>query len=446
MKQARQIRILAALTAAAAACAVFLSLFPKTASAEDAAPSRKITDMSAAEVQAVVLHNQSGTIGLLNLPSGVAVEGGDSSIYSQEKLVSLIYRLAHLDSSGAVEQGAAGMAAFGLETPAAQVSLLTQDETVRLYLGRRCPVSQEYYLLREGDTEIHLVEEETARMLLQGVSDLRQLELFPALTGESVRALRRIVIENSRGRVVLDQLQTDTISSFFGMTAPVAAPLNWKDVDDLVLVPLRALSPERFVSSDVPLSQYGLNQPEYTLELTLDGKEYRCGFVRKDPDTYYCAALDGMLVSEIPAEKVQFLEAGFMDLIGSSIYTRSVADLSRLSAKYEGHLVSLEVSGESTALTATVEGRQMDYLETLAFYNRIDTIPAAAALTGEETIQSQPALTLVFTLRSGQEDILEFYAVSDRQYAVFLNGSAEFTTYATVVTDLINAFHSLSGG
>ena len=92
MKQARQIRILAALTAAAAACAVFLSLFPKTASAEGAAPSRKITDMSAAEVQAVVLHNQSGTIGLLNLPSGVAVEGGDSSIYSQEKLVSLIYR------------------------------------------------------------------------------------------------------------------------------------------------------------------------------------------------------------------------------------------------------------------------------------------------------------------------------------------------------------------
>jgi len=262
MKQARQIRILAALTAAAAACAVFLSLFPKTASAEDAAPSRKITDMSAAEVQAVVLHNQSGTIGLLNLPSGVAVEGGDSSIYSQEKLVSLIYRLAHLDSSGAVEQGADGLAAFGLETPAAQASLLTQDETVRLYLGRRCPVSQEYYLLREGDTEIHLVEEETARMLLQGVSDLRQLELFPALTGESVRALRRIVIENSRGRVVLDQLQTDTISSFFGMTAPVAAPLNWKDVDDLVLVPLRALSPERFVSSDIPLSQYGLDQPE----------------------------------------------------------------------------------------------------------------------------------------------------------------------------------------
>ena len=61
--------------------------------------------------------------------------------------------------------------------------------------------------------------------------------------GDLPRALRRIVIENSRGRVVLDQLQTDTISSFFGMTAPVAAPLNWKDVDDLVLVPLRALSP-----------------------------------------------------------------------------------------------------------------------------------------------------------------------------------------------------------
>lgn len=446
MKQARQIRILAALTAAAAACAAFLTLLPGTISSEDVPSDRAVTDMSAGEIQAVVLHNQSGTIGLLNLPSGVAVEGGDSSIYSQEKLVSLIYRLAHLASSGTIEQGADGLAAFGLETPTAQVSLLTQDETVRLYLGRRCPVSREYYLLREGDTEIHLVEEETAQMLLQGVSDLRQLELFPALTGESVGALNRIVIENDRGRIVLDQLQTDTISSFFGMTAPVAAPLNWKDVDDLVLVPLRALSPDRFASSDLPLSHYGLDQPEYTLELTFAGKEYRCGFVRKDPDVYYCAALDGTLVSEISAEKVQFLEVGFMDLIGSSIYTQSVADLSRLSAKYDGRLVSVEISGESTFLTSTVEGRQMDYLETLAFYDRIDTIPAAAALTGAESIQAQPVLTLVFTLRSGQEDILEFCAVSDRQCAVFLNGAAEFTTYTTVVTDLINAFNVLSGG
>ncbi len=445
MKQSRQIRLLAALTAVAAACAVFLILLPEPTSAGEDTPGRKITDMGAGEVQAVVLHNQSGTIGLLNLPSGVAVEGGDSSLYSQEKLVSLIYRLAHLDSAGTVEEGAGGLEAFGLEPPAAQVSLLTQDETVRLYLGRKCPVSREYYLMREGSAEIHLVGEETAQMLLQGVSDLRKLELFPSLAGDAIRSLSRITIENDRGQIVLDQLQTDTISSFFGMTAPVAAPLNWKEVDDLVLLPLRALSPDRFASSGAPLSKYGLDQPEYTLGLTIAGKEYRCGFVRKDPDTYYCAALDGTLVSEIAAEKVGFLEVGFMDLIGSSIYTRSVADLSRLSAKYDGHLVSIEVSGESTALTATVEGRQMDYLETLAFYDRIDTIPAAAVLTGEEPIRTKPALVLAFTLRSGQEDILEFYPVSDRQYAVFLNGAAEFTTYATVVNDLINAFGSLSG-
>ena len=442
MDERRQIRILALCLAAAAVCAIVLALM-RGGGEEEAEEPPRVTDIPAGEVQGLVLKNGSGTIGLLNLPSGVEVDGQDTSLYDQGKLIRLFYAASHLTASGTVE---GETAEYGLDSPAAQVSLLTDGGTVRLSLGRRCPVSSEYYLRREGEDAVYRVPEETAGLLLQGVSDLRDLALYPPLTEETIGGLTRIALTNGGGTMELRQLQTDTISSFYGLTAPVTAPLNWMDVNELLLTPLRELTPDRFVSEGVPLSQYGLDSPDAVLELEISGRTYRCGFAPKDQDTWYCADLDGTLVREVNGEQAAFLETTFMDLIGNSIYTRSAADIARLTARYGREQVTLEISGEAEFLTASLPGRQLDSRETVAFYSQVDAIPAAGLLTGEESIQGSPMLTLAYTLRDGGEDLLEFYPVTDRRCAVVLNGEAEFTTYTTVVNDLIDAYRRLADG
>ena len=80
----------------------------------------------------------------------------------------------------------------------------------------------------------------------------------------------------------------------------------------------------------------------------------------------------------------------------------------------------------------------------MEFYDKINAIPVAAVLDGEEAITAEPLLTISFTLRSGKEDILEFYPISNRQCAVFVNGTAEFSTYTTVTTDIMKAFDNIS--
>lgn len=47
-------------------------------------------------------------------------------------------------------------------------------------------------------------------------------------------------------------------------------------------------------------------------------------------------------------------------------------------------------------------------------------------------------------MRSGEVDILEFYPISDRQCAVYLNGRAELSTYTTVVEQIIRGFEGLA--
>lgn len=447
MKQHRNIFIASVLLAVTLVISVFLSFAEEPGKKENEETEIVVTDISVGSVQAVALNNESGSIGLFNLADGILVEGADAADYSQSKLITLIYTLSHLKAERIVDDSSALNGAedmYGLKNPQAQVSLLLKEETVRLLLGRKSPISEEYYLQVEGKPQIYMIDGEAAEQMSKSVLDLRDLSMFPAVTGETLKYLEQIAITNSEGRVVLRQIQSDTISSFFGMIEPVTVVLDWKNVDDKVINPLRELAPSRFVSDDVPLSSYGLDMPEYTLELLFGGQKYLCGFVKKDPDSWYCANLAGTLVSEVNASSVEFLQTDFMELIGGSIYTVSAADVSRLSAKYGDENTALELNGESTSLTAVMDDRQMDYLEVTEFFDKIDSIPAATVLDGTETVTSSPVLTLTVSLRNGGEDILEFYSISDRQCAVYVNGVAEFSTYTTVVSDIIAAFRKLA--
>ena len=278
--------------------------------------------------------------------------------------------------------------------------------------------------------------------MTQPADDLRDLTLFPAISSENLAQLQQIRIGSGDSSMLLCQVQTDTLSTFFGLVEPVVAVLNWENVYRQVLSAVFTLTPDHYVSDSRPLSDFGLDAPEYTLELLIDGQTYRCGFSAKDPDTYYCANLDTSLICEIKREKIDFLSVNYIDLIGNSVYNRSAADVSRLSAKYSGGSVSLEITGEGESLTASTGTQQFDSAETVELFRSIGTIPMAAELSGTEETQS-PVLTLCYTMRDGSEDILEFMPISDRQCAVFINGSAEFATYLTSAEDIIRAFDKL---
>lgn len=406
-------------------------------------PVLQITDYKVGTVQAVVMQNQTGTVGLMNLPEGILVEGRETALYAQDKLKSLVYTLAHLQASRSIETENPDLSEYGLDAPQAQVSLLLDQDVVRLQLGRSNPLSGEYYLKVDGHPEIWMISQQTGMQLLQSVEDLRDLSLFPAISSDKQTQPLQVALKNPDGSFVLQLLQTDTVSSFYAMVDPVTTALDWERVDSRVMNPLKELQPVRFVSDDVPLSAYGLEEPEYLLALVYEDRMYRCGFVPRDEESWYCANLDTNLVSLITVDQAAFLETDFLDLIGNSIYSQSLADVSRITMRWPEGGFSLDIEGYFTELTGIAENVQLDYLQLSEFYAKIDSIPAAAVLGTEEIPQGTPLLTLSVSLRSGQENILEFYTISDRQCAVYVDGVAEFSTYLTVVRDMIAAAQAI---
>lgn len=408
-----------------------------------------VTQINSGKVQAVLVSNEGGYTAFYNLATGIYPDGvtdAELSAYSQTSMISFVFSMSHLPGVKELENDTGE---FGFDSPRSEVIIFTDDDTVRLTLGRVSPVSGESYLRVAADSDgiesSWLISEEYADMMLLSLQDYRRLDMFPAVSSSNLSSLQALRIGSGEESYTLQQIESDTISTFFAMLEPVEIGLNWETVYRKIITNLYSLMPDRFVSDDIPLSEYGLDAPEYTLDLFIDGYGYSCGFVRKDPSTWYCANLNSTLVSEISDEKVSFLTTDYLTLIGSSLYSLSAADASAVTASLEGsRSVSVEVSGFSESLCAAVGERQLDKTETLNLFSRITSIPAVAEMPENEDISSEPLLTMTFSLRDGGSDIIELVPLSGgRQCAVFINGQADFATYTTIVNDIISAFGNI---
>lgn len=443
-KQSRLLLILSICIVILAVITAFL-LQPKNATKNDNTMQKSVfvTDVKVNEVNGLALKNQKGNIGIINENGVLQVLDADTNAYDTDKLAALLYNFAHLTADKVVENPLA-LREYGLEEPEAQISLLLADgRKQRIFLGKKCPVSDHYYLQKEGDGHVYLIPALSAMMMLQAADDLRILNLYPPLDAQAMQILNKITLETSNGKFTLTKLKGQA-GNLYEMSAPVKATLDWKKVDTHVIIPLQQLVPQQFVSLDIPLHEYGLDQPDYRLELELDGKKIACGFVQKDADTWYCANLATTLVSSISTEQAAFLQTSYLTLLGDSVYTRTLTEISRMSVTANGKSTSFTVNGEATELTLHTNYRVLDYVEAIDFYNKISAIPAAAVLTGKEKTDPKPLLTLTVALRNGEVDIIEFLPISERQCAVSINGQANFATYDTVVKDLEIAFATLA--
>lgn len=424
----------------------------QSASEETVGEELYVTQINSGKIQAVLASNDGGYTVFYNLATGIYPDGvpdNELSAYSQTSMISFVVSMSHLP---AVKEMENDTGEYGFDSPRSEVIILTDDDTVRLTLGRISPISGESYLRAVCDSDgietLWLISEEYADMMRLSLKDFRKLDMFPAISSSNISSLQALRIGSSEGSFTLQQIESDTISTFFAMVEPVEIGLNWETVYRKIITNLYSLMPDRFVSDDVPLSEYGLDAPEYTLDLFIDGYGYSCGFVRKDPSSWYCANLNSTLVSEISAEKVEFLATGYLELIGTSLYSLSAADASAVTASFtesdgRSRTVSVEVSGFSENLCAVAGEKQLDKTETTELFSRLTSLPAVAVVPQNEDITSAPLLTLTFSLRDGNSDIIELVPLSGgRQCAVFINGQADFSTYTTIVNDIISTLEN----
>jgi len=281
--------------------------------------AKKMLSLDGKTVRALTVTNSHGSFSLEKAggapPEGPApgAERKDWRILSpldtdaDDSVVNaMVNALEDLKSEQVVAEGAQDLAPFGLEKAKIRIEVAAEGEDgplPALLVGKKSPVGQNSYGMKEGEKDVHLLNEYLDDRFDKGLDDLREKRIF-RVNREDIERLEIRKAGTPRLELVRDQGRWE-------MVRPVRAPVAGSEADRL-LDRFTSVSARSFDSEeDRDLRKFGLDAPERELVVTLApdhtqarlelGKVYRTpgGEERvyaKRAETAGVVSLDGDLV------------------------------------------------------------------------------------------------------------------------------------------------------
>ena len=402
------------------------------------AQTAMITDMSVGSLGALAL--SSGGVSTALMVSGdqiILLDAPEGAAISDQMLKAFAYRMAHMPAErvlGKIENPAE----YGFDAYTAAVALLGADGgRTRLYLGSEAPFDAGWYLMREGDESLYLVDDMTAQMMRYTADDFRELNLFPAITAGGLSSVNRMMITAGGETMDIYGLVNDG-AVYFYMAQPYDCLLSWERVANALVSPLAALSKAAYVSGDVSPAKYGLYDPDaIRLTTVVNGQESTLLFAPADEAHYYCAKKGADDVVLVRREDAAFLLTQAADLMDATLYTRSAADVDTIRVYTGDFSGEMTMSGAGMMLRAQIGARTLSQPETVDLYGRMTMLPPAEAIQPGQSISGEPLIEMHIALKDGATDRISLIPVSERRCAVVINGEAAFATYTAAAEEIL---------
>lgn len=430
MKEKRKaLRILWALVLALAVGTAALAFYHPAADTQEADEPAvwQVTDLSVADVGALAITNGHGTFGVLSYNGALELVTQDETLgqhASTSELRSLVYTVSHLTATKKLPADAP-LAQYGYDSPAATVVVLCNDGSeLTLRLLTQSSLDGGYYLYREDTAELFLLDGTTAALLLRSPLDFTEHSVFPTVAASALASVTSLSYDSPAGGYTV----SGEGGSFF-VTEPLRQRLRSSTLYQSLIHPLGALYGETCLAAQGGLEDYGLDAPDFSFSMTVDGTTYTALF-RADGDGYLMGSAETGAVYRLAADDVLLLPTDVPALLGGTAYYYSLGDCRSLTVRASDRELLYELSGSGESIRATRAGEELDAEAVLALSNTVNGATIQRALTDGETaaLTGESAVTLQFALTGGSLETVDFLPLPDGAYAVAVNGSASFAT------------------
>ncbi len=328
---------------------------------------------------------------------------------------------------------------YGLVNPASKITIIKRDGSkVRYLLGDKAPIDENFYLLKEGETQIFLVDQSIAELMLRDESDFVKRELLPKIKADQIDLIEMISIY-SKGRPDGSFTLANQGEYTFRLTNPIDNSVSTDRVIPDVVLPIISLYPTKLIDNNADFSEYGLDNPDYSLDLKFNKENYQVVISKGKDGKYYIATGSKSTVFEVAAEQIAFLQIDYRDLLGDSIYNSNVAKVESITItdNEDNRDYNLDLTGEATEIKAVIEGKTIEYVEFMSFYNLINSIGIVESVKETDNLkQITPYFTITLNKKNGAIDVIEFLKADDRKSYVRVNGIVNFITFDKVVVNI----------
>lgn len=448
-----------------------------------------IVDKRADEVLSVTVNNSAGSYTFTRQKRVISETSGASEEYywtsaelkgvpqNDIAVRSFIANLACLPENRTVEENAADLAKYGLDTPKATAEVKFDDGTgIVMRFGIQNPADSESVYFRGEDSKVRLVDYQAAAPALSDVRQFAKLTLTEGYNSSENNELENLKITRPdleapieiRYMSELAELSGDDdhiISTFntHRFTSPITAEVDAESGKSVCygVYGLTMSACEYLEQTDENLKACGLDEPRATVRFKYGGREYelKIGGVRgevKDEEGsaisaagYYAVLNDYPGIYSIAKEKAPWVTFQIKDIISRRPLSPYIYSVESVEVTLPNGAFKFDIDGESKSFSCG--GKQLLGDEFRSYYQTLIGSVGEEIYTGE--VSGTPLATVTFNYKSDyfdvygkRSDTLSYYESDDRKCVVALNGTPIFKVRSVYVDRLAENTDALLNG
>lgn len=422
------------------------------------------------EIKEITIVNGNGTINMYldETTEQHFLKGREYQPYNEQKFSDLRFQSRFMLASRRFDElyeTDEQLKPFGLDTGSNPVKVTVSDvsgNTYNVYIGAPL-VSGNGYYAKDDDPYVYVLDGSVSVLFCDVNEIINPMVLMPLTQNEYQYAEELTIYKDGEifvsSSILSEEARKNTASSdLHKITYPGNYPASMNNYY-IALECFAALNGTRVVESavlasgnenaDAVFEKYGLTVASNDVILKTAGKENRFitgnRFIDTDgSDCFYAYSPQFDTIVVLPVANVPFLDFELLDFINSSFFQVNITNVAEISFEVgnKSYVFVLSGTGKELTVTEKLSGKVVDTASFRQLYMSLLTAKIEG-YAGAENVTGGRELKYKVKSIYGEETIYEFSLISTTRELLTLDGSSQFYTARSYVTDIINKLDML---
>ena len=380
--------------------------------------------------------------------------------YDTSKFRSMMYTLTSISAIKLVEEDAKNLSDYGLDEPTATVkTYYTDGSELDIIIGSQAPVDENYYCMTSDSNTVYTIGSYVDSLLVRRPIEYRDITLFPAYTEDEIyENINWVKLTERSGdcvEVLLDSDQSNefnTENSAYVMLQPYQVSGNDTTIKSYILDVVSTLTLGSIIEDieEDQYAEYGLNNPA-KLEMTdIAGNSISLliGNTCPNPDYTFCMIEGTETLITCNSSAFSWMGLSYVQLMLRSVWTFDIEQLQSIDIDINGETYDIQVEhytkknangNDADGVKGTLNGQEISETNVRRLYIKCLYFRIIDNLTEDEKSEYAKAdayATITLHLSESGDHTLELIRMTDRKYAMRVDGELEYYCYKKNITSL----------
>ena len=466
-------RVLAAVVAVGVlvgVTAICFKYIPEISNKESGEETIVVTSTAETAIKNVTITNKSGTVKLnatLSEEKGEStvvwdVDGVNKELTSSGSISSFVSKAINLNALQKLTQNDSD---FGFSSPAATVNVLTNNGEYTIYIGKSAPADLGYYCKTTLDKEnVFIINGSAAQSFINaadtdfattdGIQSVKNNDNTDCFSGEEIVDFDYISVSGKKHavpfKIVLQEDEGVNAYFAFKMVKPATRICDNTAPQAILSVFAKGFSCDgayAYSADTATLKKYGLDNPDYVVEFSIDGVVHTLKFSQIDSD--YAAFIDGKtnMVKKISLSAISFATAKIESYYSSFVTLENLGGLKQMKVKSEKGTFVFDIKhteGADEDFEISYNGQKLDVAKFKTYYG---SLIGMAPISFETQKLTKSEVTVTFVHSADIDDtVLEFKKSGELRYQAELDGVPTGQITSTALEKFINDTLKIANG